>query len=282
VNASDIRTQITELANEYGLQEFEVISTIEDLFGRHYSRWHQQDAHVRLMEDYTINATLFNPLTGLESHDVTAKSLKINRTKGFNSIRRQLGKILYQKATLKEAARYKQFLNEIVLGEVALVDKTTGRLYVELMLHNNEPITAICEYQHQTPYMKKNAHYLVGTSMEFHLNKVEIVDLQGVPRIEIFIDRTSKVLVTKLLKRQLNGSATTTRLACVKRIVGGYSLVLANQKIPSSAILAVDRELRERIRVFATTENINPSSLKIIKGKIVCSDLKNRKNMTGQ
>lgn len=285
MDAKKIKLQIAELAQEYGVQEFEIISTIEDLFSQHLSRWHKESVLVRLLEDYTFDATVFNPLTGnLESRKITANSLKINSTKGFNSIRRQIAKILYRKAILKEVSLYRQFLHEIVRGEVALVDKTTGRLYVEIELRKGEPLTAMCEYQYQTPYMKKNAHYLVGEKMEFHLNKVEMVEFQGVPRINVYLDRTSRILVTKLLKRQLNGSAATTKLSCVKRVVGGYSLILSNQRLPKEAIVAVDRELKERITVFATTENINPDRIVYSKGKIKCLDLEKRnpKNTTGQ
>jgi len=285
VDASQIKTHIAELSREYGVQEFEVISTIEDLFSRHLSRWHNEEVLVRILEDYTLDATAANPLTGnLEPRKVTASSLKINSSKGFNSIRRQIGKLLYRKATLKEASIYHQFLHDVVEGEIALVDKATGRLYVELEMLRGEPFTAICEYKHQTPYMRKNAHYLVGEKMDFHLNKIEVVEVQGVPRINIYVDRTSKTLVTKLLKRHLNGSAATTRLSCVKRIVGGYSLVLSSQRIPQAAIVAVDRALRERIRVFATPENVSPDSITFVKGKIQCSDLEKRKpkNLSGQ
>lgn len=278
MDARQIKAQIAELTREYGLQEFEVIATIEELFSQHLSRWHKQTVLVRILEDYTLDATVFNSLTGnLESRKVTANSLKINSAKGFNSIRRQIAKLLYRKATIKEVSLYRQFLHEIVNGEVALVDKITGRLYVEIELQRGVPLTAICEYQYQTPYMKKNAHYLIGEKMDFHLNKVEMVEFQGVPQINVYLDRTSRILVTKLLKRELNGSAATTRLTCVKRIAGGYSLVLSNQKLPKEAILAVDRELKEKITVFATKENINPDRIIYAKGKIKCLDLKKRR-----
>lgn len=285
MDAKKIKAQITELTEEYGLQEFEVISTVEELFGQHLSRWHNESVMVRLLEDYTFDATVFNSLTGdLEPRKLTANSLKINSDKGFNSIRRQIAKQLYRKATLKEASLYRQFLHEIVKGEVVLVDKATGRLYVEIELRKGELFTAICESQYQTPYMKKNAHYLLGEIMDFHLNKVEVVEIQGVPRTNIYLDRTSRILVTKLLKRQLNGSAATTRLSCVKRVVGGYSLVLSSERLPKEAILAVDRELKEKITVFATRENINPDRIIYSKGKIKCLDLEERrqKNTRGQ
>lgn len=273
-----IKKLITELTREYRLHEYEVISTLEDLFSRHLSRWLAESVLVRILEDYTFDATALNPLTGnLESRKVTASSLKINSAKGFNSIRKQITKLLCMKATLGEAAIYKQFLHDVVRGEIALVDKATGRLYVEIELCKGDLITAICEYQHQTPHMKKNAHYLVGEKMDFHLFKIEVVELQGVPRINVYVDRTSRILVTKLLKRQLNGSAARTRVTCVKRIVGGYSLILSNQRLPHEAIVAVDRELRERIRVFATPKNVNPNSISCSKGKITCSDLEKRK-----
>lgn len=276
-HAHQIQIIVTELAQQYGLSDYEVISTLEDLFSQQLSRWHEETVLVRILEDYSLDATALNPLTGnLESRKVTASSLKISSTKGFNSIRKQITKLLYRKATIREASVYNQFLHEVVPGEVALVDKITGRLYVEIELLRGQTITAICEYQHQTPYMKQNAHYLVGEKMQFHLFKIEMVELQGVPRINIYVDRTSKILVTKLLKRELNGSSARTRLTCVKRIVGGYSLVLSSQRLPQTAIVAVDRELRERIKVFATPQDVSKSSISFSKGKIKCSDLEKR------
>ena len=67
------------------------------------------------------------------------------------------------------------------------------------------------------------------------------------------VDRVSKTLVETLLRSQLGPDAERIKLRCLKRYVGQKSLVLATKMLPKVAIIAVDRELRERVQVQVVT-----------------------------
>lgn len=274
-----LRENILELGQEYGLQEFEVVSTIEDFFSSWLSAIHRQSVLVRLMEDYSLNACALNTLTGrFETKSITRQALQINK-KGMNTIRRQIA----QRLNLKAVAREISFLllkcnKRLVQGSIARVDKTTGTMHVEIKVQENQdPLMAVCEYAHQTPLMRKDAHNLQGATMLFRVRRVVLAYWSGVPRVNVFLDRTSKKIVTALVRQNLQDPAGAYKPICVKRVAGGYSVVLSRKKLPKEVVLAVDRELKERILVLISAKDIDPKTIRYSRGKISCSDFsKNR------
>jgi len=75
------------------------------------------------------------------------------------------------------------------------------------------------------------------------------VFLNGTPRLKVVVDRVSKTLVENLFRSHLGEEAENVWFRCVKRYVGHKSIVLTTKLLPKSAIIAVDRELKERVQV---------------------------------
>jgi hypothetical protein len=55
--------------------------------------------------------------------------------------------------------------------------------------------------------------------------------------------------VETLLRSQLGPAAERIKIHCSKRYVGQKSIVFTTGRLPKSAIIAVDRELKERVQV---------------------------------
>jgi putative transposon-encoded protein len=90
---------------------------------------------------------------------------------------------------------------------------------------------------------------MIGQKRAFHLRLVEPVLLNGIPRLKIVLDRVSKTLVETLIRNNLGPEGERCKIRCLKRYVGHKSLVLSTKRLPKAVIMAVDRELKERIEV---------------------------------
>jgi hypothetical protein len=56
-------------------------------------------------------------------------------------------------------------------------------------------------------------------------------------------------LTENLLRHHLGDTADRFHFRCLKRYVGHKGIVLTTRRLPRKVIIAVDRELRERIEV---------------------------------
>ena len=88
-----------------------------------------------------------------------------------------------------------------------------------------------------------------GQRRAFHLRCIEPVLVNGTPRTKVILDRVSKTLAENLLCHHLGDAAHRFHFRCLKRYVGHKSIVLTTRRLPREVIIAVDRELQERIEV---------------------------------
>jgi hypothetical protein len=149
---------------------------------------------------------------------------------------------------LKQTARYKPFEKELLWGEITACDAEQN-LYVETEVIAGERVTAICPVNRIGMHERHSGNFAIGRRRAFHLRRVEPVLLNGTPRLKVVVDRVSKTLVETLLRSQLGPDAERIKIHCSKRYVGQKSIVYSTRRLPKSAILAVDRELKERVQV---------------------------------
>ena len=88
-----------------------------------------------------------------------------------------------------------------------------------------------------------------GQRRAFHLRRAEPVLVKGTPRAKVVLDRVSKTLTENLLRHHLGDAAQRFHFRCLTRYVGHKSIVLTTRRLPREVIVAVDRELQERIEV---------------------------------
>jgi len=149
---------------------------------------------------------------------------------------------------LKQTAHYKPFERELLWGEITAIDAERN-FYVETEVVPGERVTAICPLNRIGLHERHTRNFSLGRRRAFHLRRVEPVFLNGTPRLKVIVDRVSKTLVENLLRSHLGSEAERIRFRCVKRYVGHKSIVLTTKPLPKKAIIAVDRELKERVQV---------------------------------
>jgi len=155
---------------------------------------------------------------------------------------------LAKTSILKQTGRYKPFERGLLWGEISASDPDYN-LFIEAEIIPGERIIGICPINRIGFHERRSKRFSLGEKRAFHLRQVVPVVLNGTPRLKIIVDRISKTLVETLLKSYLSASDERTELRCIKRYVGHKSIVLTTRQLPKPAIIAVDRELKERVQV---------------------------------
>jgi len=240
-NMKDI---ITLFTGKYGLTRPEVMTEIETVFSAILSRWFGMEVLAFFREDFKLEAIAYNGSGGA----IMQQQVDLSEIRGRNTLLRQLEENLAKVVVLKQAVRYKAFEKELVWGEITAYDAEKN-LYIETEPILGEKVIACCPLNRLGVHERNSPDFTVGRRRAFHLRQIEPVILNGTPRLKVVVDRVSKTLVEKLLKSQLGPRGEKIQIRCVKRYVGHKSIVLTTKRLPKSAIVAVDRELKERVQV---------------------------------
>jgi hypothetical protein len=151
-------------------------------------------------------------------------------------------------AVIKQVRLLKGFERRLLWGEV--VRNTAGYpLLVETEIIPDEPIIAVCPLNRIGLHERHAGRLQPGQRRAFHLRRAEPVLVKGTPRAKVVLDRVSKTLTENLLRYHLGDAAHRFQFRCLTRYVGHKSIVLTTRRLPREVIIAVDRELQERIEV---------------------------------
>lgn len=235
---------ITSLALKYSLPEAEIMANIETFFSTILSRWYSKEIMVVLRADLQLEAVGYDNSGGM----LMQKPVNLRKIKKWGAIEKHLEHHLAKAAVLKHTVCYKTWEGELLWGEVYACD-ANNNLYVQTEVIPGKQITAVCPLNRIGCHERRSNAFAIGNKRAFHLRLVEPVLISGTPRLKVIVDRTSKTLVKNLLKEQLEKLSVTAELCCINRYVGHKSMVLTTKPIPKAAILAVDRELKERVQV---------------------------------
>jgi len=229
---------------KYGLTRPEVMAEIETVFSVTLSRWYGIKVLAFFREDFQLEAVAYNNSGGV----ISQQQFNMTEIRGRNTLLRQLEEKLAKIVVIKKAVRYKSFERDLVWGEITAFDAEKN-LYIETEPIPGEKVIACCPLNRMGVHERNSSEFTVGRRRAFHLRRIEPVILNGTPRLKVVVDRVSKTLVEKLLKSQLGQRGERIQIRCVKRYVGHKSIVLTTKRLPKSAIIAVDRELKERVQV---------------------------------
>jgi hypothetical protein len=236
---------ITTFAMKHRLTMTEVMAEIERLFSTILSRRYGFEVMVFFRDDLQLEAVAYNTVGGV----ITQQLIDFKKMRGFNTLKRHLEHGLAKITLLKQTECYKYYEKELRWGEVTAHD-AENNVYVETEIIPGEKILAICPLNRIGLHERNTEMFSPGMKRAFHLRRVEPIMLNGTPRLNVVVDRVSKTLVETLLTEQLGSSAENISIRCTKRYVGHKSFVLTSQRLPKSAIIAVTRELGEKMEVM--------------------------------
>ncbi len=235
---------ISLFARKYRLTRNEVIAEIEKVFSEILSGWYNFEVMVIFQQNLQLEAVAYNKVDGI----LLQRIIDLKKLRGENSLKRHLEKSLLKAAVLKQTKQYKYYEKELRWGEITVID-TRNNYHIETEIIPGETVTAICPLNRVGLHERSSDYFSVGMKRAFHIRRVDPVFLNGTTRLKVIVDRVSKTLVEALLKEQLGFSTEKITIRCTKRYVGQKSFVVTSRQIPKSAIIAVTRELNERMQV---------------------------------
>ncbi|MDD2467200.1 MAG: hypothetical protein PHI97_24705 [Desulfobulbus sp.] len=235
---------ILSLASRHALSTAEVIQEIESAFAQFLSQWCQQEVMVFLREEMRLEIIAYSKLNGLPVQRILHLPAVLSRRQ-FKDI---LENHLATAAVIKQTRLLKSFERRLLWGEVVR-NRTGDHLLVETEIISDEPIIAICPLNRIGLHERHAGRFQPGQRRAFHLRRIEPVLVNGTPRTKVVLDRVSKTLAENLLRHHLGDVADRFHFHCLKRYVGHKSIVLTTRRLPREVIIAVDRELQERIEV---------------------------------
>ncbi len=235
---------ILSLASRYALSTAEVIQEIESAFTLYFSQLYRKEIMVFLREGMRLEVVAYSKLNGLPVQQLFDLPAVLSLSQ-FTTI---LENHLATAAVIKQVRLLKSFERHLLWGEV-IRNRTGDHLLVETEIIPGEPIIATCPLNRIGLHERHAGRLQPGQRRAFHLRRVEPVLVNGTPRTKVVLDRVSKTLTENLLRHYLGDRADRFRFRCLTRYVGHKSIVLTLQKLPREVIIAVDRELQERIEV---------------------------------
>jgi DNA-binding Lrp family transcriptional regulator len=239
-----VTTSINEIAHDHGLTPAEVIAEIENLLSAQLSHQYKADVAVFCIGGYQLEAVIYRKQNG----GITQQTVNLDQMHFDSYFRQQIRHRIARAAIIKETVYYKAFERQSFWGTIRQIDKERN-FHIELEIDADEPILALCPLNRIGVHERNGESFTKGSRRAFHLRKIEPVLSNGTPKLKITVDRTSKTLVENLLREQLGNTLREVRIRCVKRYVGHRSIVLTALPLPKPVIVAVDRELKERIQV---------------------------------
>jgi hypothetical protein len=235
---------ILSLASRYTLSTAEVIQEIESAFARQFSQWYRQEVMVFLREGMCLEVVAYGKKNGLPVQNFLDLPAVLSRNQ-FKSI---LENHLATAAVIKLVRQLKSFERRLLWGEV-IRNRTGDDLLVETEIIPDEPIIAVCPLNRIGLHERFAGRFQPGHRRAFHLRRIDPVLVKGTPRTKVILDRVSKTLTENLLRHHLGNAAHRFQFHCLTRYVGHKSIILTLQKLPREVIIAVDRELQERVEV---------------------------------
>lgn len=235
---------ILSLASRYALSTAEVIQEIESAFTLYFSQLYRQEIMVFLRDGIQLEVVSYSKLNGLPVQQLFDLPAVLSR----NQFKIILENHLATAAVIKQVRQLKGFERRLVWGEVVR-NRAGDHLLVETEIIPDEPIIATCPLNRIGLHERNAGRLQPGHRRAFHLRRIEPVLVNGTPRTKVVLDRVSKTLAENLLRYHLGDSAHRFQFRCLKRYVGHKSIVLTTRRLPREVIIAVDRELQERIEV---------------------------------
>lgn len=244
---STIPEYLTGLENRYRLSRFCILDTVERVMAEVLeTRYRGESIRVSIdPRSLDVAITGYSQTQGGHQRD-----LRLSRLTGMKNLLRHVETALEQLQTVTMAKTIEATGKHRV--QEGLVRRVTanGSLWVEVnTLEAGISVTGWCPVGNLIP--REIGMVRPGQVLMFSLKKVNTVPIDGLLRLHLVFDRTSKGLLEELIRTRLKSSLPQLKVTCRKRVPGEQSEVWSNTFIPKSVLAAISRELGgEKILIF--------------------------------
>lgn len=237
---------LAELATRYGMSGFHVLDTIEKVMGEVLeTRYRQETIHVSIdAHTLEVGITAYSRTQG--GHQ---RGLDLKRLTGIRNLQKHIEMELEQQHTLALAKRIEATCKHRVFEGIVRKVTASGSLWVEIGISENVTVTGWCPVYHLIT--SEVGMVRPGQRLNFYLKCVHTVPIDGMLRLHLVFDRTSKRFLEELFTACLRPSMPNIRVTCRKRQPGLLSEVWSNEFVPKNVRDTISRELGgEKILIF--------------------------------
>ena len=237
---------LAELATRYGMSGFHVLDTIEKVMGEVLeTRYRQETIHVSIdAQTLEVEITAYSRTQG--GHQ---RVIDLKRLSGIRNLQKHIETELEQQHTVALAKRIEATCKHRVFEGLVRKVTASGSLWVEIGISENVTVTGWCPANHLIP--SEVGMVRPGQRMKLYLKRVNTVPIDGMLRLHLVFDRTSKSFLEEQFAACLRPSMPHVRVTCRKRQPGLLSEVWSNEFIPKNIRDAISRELGgEKILIF--------------------------------
>ena len=169
-------------------------------------------------------------------------------------LRRRLIKRLNERSVLEEFHTLAPIQHHVCEGKI-IKPPTWGEALCVDIYHDcyygiKSASMAVCRYIDQP--VSERGRYRLSDILMFYVLSVRAVKLNGYPKLEIYVSRTSKSLTEELIKKYIiekTGKSVNGSIKCTKRIAGAYSKVVSTVRIEREILHKVSKKINEVVKV---------------------------------
>jgi len=237
---------IQEYEELYELPRDQILEGIQSAFEAVLRERYQRPIQVMLSEG-NFEIVQYGMKNGVYSQF----PLPIENIRGWNTLEKRIRVYLQKQSVFKDYDNLNRYHNTLVWGtHVATGDD--GVAYFTCRLRLGEDIVCVCEPRRQM-LVERREGYILGEIRAFMVLKIRAVLYEGVPRLKVALDRTSKNLPILLLREGLVKEGFYLKeapMVPILRIPGDRSVIATRGDIPRRISQRVEEELREKLIIL--------------------------------
>ena len=251
----EIEKSLHEMSKTYQIPCLAVIDEVENALGSALTRVHGYDVDVQITGNGTPDLRIVGykgTREGCTISRIYPETLD-KRTVGF--LRKRLAMRLNERAVLEEFFTLAPLQCHVYEGKIYKPPIPGKELHVDITHYDRyfgikNSTATVCKYRWQPS--SERGRYRLGDILMFYVLRVRAVLVNGYPKLEIYVSRSSKSLVDRLIKKYIGdktGKPADGNIKCIKRVANAYSRVVSTVWIDPEILDRVSKEVNEVIRV---------------------------------
>jgi len=255
LNFGEIGKSLQEMSKTYQISRLAVIDEVENALGSALTRVHGYDVDVQITGNGTPDLRMVGYKGTREGCTISRIYPETLSKHTVRFLRKRLVLRLNERAVLEEFFTLAPLQCHVYEGQIYKPPVPGKELHIDLTHYDRyfgikSSSSAVCGYRWQP--LSERGRYRLGDMLMYYVLRVRAVLVNGYPRLEIHVSRSSKSLVDGLIKKYIaddTGRPADGNIKCIKRVASAYSRVVSTVRIDPEILNRVSKEVNEVIKV---------------------------------
>ena len=251
----EIGKSLHEMSKTYQIPCLAVIDEVENALGSALTRVHGYDVDVQITGNGTPGLRMVGYKGTREGCTISRIYPETLNKRTVKFLRRRLAMRLNERAVLEEFFTLTPLQRHVYEGKIYKTPISGKELHIDITHYDRyfgikNSAAAVCRFIEQP--LPERGRYRIGDMLVFYVLRVQAMLVNGYPKLEIYVSRSSKSLVDRLIKKYIadeTGNPAVGEIKCIKRVASAYSRVVSTVRINPKILDRVSKEVNEVIRV---------------------------------